>query len=244
MIELSHLAKSFDGKCILKDVSLLVPSGKKVTIIGPSGSGKSTILKLILCLLKPDSGKVLVDGNDMALLTVDKIYGIRKKIGLLFQSAALFDSMTVAQNVGFSLYESANSFSDSEIQKKIDHALDLVEMTGFNEMFPAELSGGQQKRVGLARAIITDPEFLLFDEPTTGLDPVLSTNIENLIVRISDELNTTAIIVTHQLSTIMRTSDLIYYLDDGVLCEPETPETIMTSSNPVIASFINGQSDG
>ena len=244
MIELCNLSKSFDGKSILDDLSLSVPTGKKITIIGPSGSGKSTLLKLILCLIKPDSGKVLVDGQDMALLNVDEMYGIRKKIGLLFQSAALFDSMTVEENVGFSLLESPTSLSSKDIQEKIDHALDLVEMSGFNAMFPSELSGGQQKRVGLARAIINNPEYLLFDEPTTGLDPVLSTNIENLIVRISDELNTTAIIVTHQISTIMRTSDLIYYLHEGSLFDPETPETIMTSSNKVINAFINGQTNG
>ena len=241
MIELCHLAKSFDGNDILKDVSISIPLGKKITIIGPSGSGKSTILKLILCLIKPDSGKVLVDGDDMALLTVDDLYKVRKKIGLLFQSAALFDSMTVEENVGFSLFESDHLLSQEDIQYKIDYALDLVEMKGFSPMYPAELSGGQQKRVALARSIITNPQYLLFDEPTTGLDPVLSTSIENLIVRISDELNTTAIIVTHQLSTIMRTSDLIYYLHDGCLCEPETSQSIKTSSNPIISAFINGE---
>ena len=125
MIELCHLSKSFDGKSILDDLSLSVPTGKKITIIGPSGSGKSTLLKLILCLIKPDSGKVLVDGQDMALLNVDEMYGIRKKIGLLFQSAALFDSMTVEENVGFSLLESPTSLSSKDIQEKIDHALDL-----------------------------------------------------------------------------------------------------------------------
>ncbi len=138
MIELCHLSKSFDGKSILDDLSLSVPTGKKITIIGPSGSGKSTLLKLILCLIKPDSGKVLVDGQDMALLNVDEMYGIRKKIGLLFQSAALFDSMTVEENVGFSLLESPTSLSSKDIQEKIDHALDLVEMSGFNVEFSDE----------------------------------------------------------------------------------------------------------
>ena len=241
MIELCHLSKSFDGKAILNDISISIPTGKKVTIIGPSGSGKSTILKLILCLIKPDSGKVLVDGVDMTLLGIADLYEIRKKIGLLFQSAALFDSMSVEENVGFSLFESDHSYSESQIQKKINDALDLVEMTGFNTMYPAELSGGQQKRVALARSIITNPQYLLFDEPTTGLDPVLSTSIENLIVRISDELKTTAIVVTHQISTIMRTSDDIYYLHDGWLCDSETPKTITKSANPIISNFINGK---
>lgn len=244
MIELCHLAKSFDNKHVISDVNLEIPDGKKITIIGPSGSGKSTILKLILCLIKPDSGKVVVDGQDLALLNVDTMYNVRKKIGLLFQSAALFDSLSVEENVAFTLLETPHSLTHKEIQNKVDHALDLVEMSGFNGMYPSELSGGQQKRVGLARAIINNPKYLLFDEPTTGLDPVLSTNIENLIVRISDELNTTAIIVTHQISTIMRTSDMIYYLDKGVLCEPETPKTIMNSSNPIIASFISGNAYG
>jgi len=242
MIELKQLVKQFESKTILDQINLQVPLGKKVTIIGPSGSGKSTILKLILGLIMPDQGQIVVEGVDIGTLSLEKLYLMRQKIGLLFQSGALFDSMTVAENVGFALNESPTSLTKQEIKYKVDVALDLVEMQGFDHMFPSELSGGQQKRVGLARAIVNNPNYILYDEPTTGLDPILSTNIENLINRLADELNTSTIVVTHQLSTIMRTSDEIYYLHQGKLFEPETPVSIKTSSNIIINNFIHGKS--
>ena len=244
MISLQCLSKSFDSNVILDDVNLEVEFGKKITIIGPSGSGKSTILRLILGLISPDSGQVVVDGVDIATLSVSKLYLMRQTIGLLFQSGALFDSMTVEDNVGFSLIESPTTLSKAEIKYKVDSALDLVEMRGFENMFPSELSGGQQKRVGLARAIVNNPKYILYDEPTTGLDPILSTNIENLIVRLSEELNTSTIVVTHQISTIMRTSDDIYYLHKGQLLDPETPDTIKHSANSIIYNFIHGKPHG
>ena len=244
MLKLKGVYKSFDDKHILNGVSLSVEKGKKITIIGPSGSGKSTILKLILGLLSPDKGKVVMDGVDITTLSIEDVYKMRKNVGLLFQSAALFDSMTVEENVGFALREVESRYSDLEIRYKIDQALDLVGMSGANNMFTSELSGGQQKRIGLARAIINTPQYLFFDEPTTGLDPVLSTNIEDLIVRISTELKTTAVVVTHQISTILRVSDEIYYLDNGKMLEPETPKSIMKSKQAVIHSFIHGKGYG
>lgn len=241
MLELKNISKSFDDNTVLNNVNLKLPKGQKITIIGPSGSGKSTILKLILGLIPPDSGAILF--NDQSLIEMDeqKLYKVRLKIGLLFQSSALFDSMTVEENVGFSLIESPDNYSDSTIKHKVNKALALVDMSRSNAYMPSELSGGQQKRIGLARAIINYPDLLLFDEPTTGLDPILSTSIENLIVNTTEELHTTSIIVTHQISTILRTSDLIYYLYNGELLEPETPETIYQSKNPIIKNFIMGK---
>ncbi len=166
---------------------------------------------------------------------------MRMKIGLLFQSSALFDSMSVEENVSFSLTELPGVLSADEIQHKVDHALDMVGMSGYNDCSPADLSGGQMKRIGLARSIINEPDLLLFDEPTTGLDPVLSTSIEDLINRISEELNTTTLVVTHQISTILRTSDFIYFLHDGCLLSPETPDTIYQSNHQIVSDFIQGK---
>ena len=241
MLELSHLSKSFDEKVILSDVCLEIPRGQKTTLIGASGSGKSTILKLILGLIQPDSGDILVNGTSMNSLSKEDVYAIRSKFSLLFQSAALFDSMTVEENVSFILRETLNDLNDDQINFQVDNALDLVGMAGYNNHMPSELSGGQMKRVGLARAIVNKPEFLLFDEPTTGLDPVLSHNIEDLIVDIANEFGTTTIVVSHQISTILRTSDYIYFLHDGKLLEPDTPATIFKSKNDRISSFVKGK---
>ena len=243
MLELINIKKSFNDIQVLKDINLTVNPGEKITIIGTSGSGKSTILKLILGLLDHDSGNIMFNGINTARLSTSQFYEHRKHFGLLFQSSALFDSLTVEENVAFPLTEQPNYLTKFEISKKVDEALELVEMQGSNLKNPSNLSGGQQKRIALARAIITKPKCLLFDEPTTGLDPVLSTNIEDLIVRIATELNTIAITVTHQISTILRTSDLIYFLNDGILLDPETTQTIMESKNPIIKSFIHGGID-
>ena len=241
MLELINISKKFNNIEVLKNVNLTVKAGEKITIIGTSGSGKSTILKLILGLIEFDSGNILFDGVSTKNLSTSKFYEYRKHFGLLFQSSALFDSLCVEENIAFPLTEHPNTLTRHEIRRKVNEALDLVEMSGSNLKNPSELSGGQQKRIGLARAIITNPKCLLFDEPTTGLDPVLSTSIENLIVRIATELNTIAITVTHQISTILRTSDLIYFLNKGILLAPETTETIMKSENPIIRSFIHGE---
>jgi phospholipid/cholesterol/gamma-HCH transport system ATP-binding protein len=243
MLELINIKKQFNQVDILKNVNLTVNPGENITIIGTSGSGKSTILKLILGLIEQDSGTIMFNGVNPEKLSTSQFYEYRKYFGLLFQSSALFDSLTVEENIAFPLTEQPNNLNNFEINKKVDEALELVEMKGANLKNPSELSGGQQKRIALARAIITKPKCLLFDEPTTGLDPVLSTNIEDLIVRIATELNTISITVTHQISTILRISDLIYFLNDGILLAPETTQTIMVSKNPIIRSFIHGGID-
>ncbi|RAP32416.1 ABC transporter ATP-binding protein [Candidatus Marinamargulisbacteria bacterium SCGC AG-414-C22] len=242
MIELINVSKSFEDKQILEDVSLSVSESNRSTIIGPSGAGKSTILKLIVGLTKPDSGKILINGIDITTINIEKLNELRRSIGLLFQSGALFDSLTVEENILFPLIEQKKRMLlDSTMKRKCAEVLEMVDMLGHEYKYPTELSGGQKKRVGLARALISKPKILLYDEPTTGLDPVLSTNIEDLINKLSTELSVTSIIVTHQLSTIYRTSDYIYYLKNGILCSPETPNSISDSKDVTIRNFINGK---
>ena len=229
MIELRDVSIAFDGNQILKNLNLTVQKGEKVAIIGPSGSGKSTLLRLLMGLFKPDSGEIFIDGVNILDLSEKKLMQVRMKLGMLFQSAALFDSLNIEENVAFPLIQNTN-LSTREIYKRVDEKLKMVEMEGRQLDNPADLSGGQKKRIGLARAIAADPEIVLYDEPTTGLDPILSTNIENLIVKLSDQLHVTSIIVTHQISTILRTADKIYMLHDKKLLPPETPETVHNGS--------------
>ncbi len=238
MIELIDIWKSYDERPIIRGLSLTVQRGEKISIIGPSGCGKSTLLRLILGLHRPDSGQIIVDGQDITKMSTEALKDVRARIGMLFQSAALFDSMTVGGNVAFPL-EETGGFAAGEIETIVAEKLDMVEMAGAEEKDPAELSGGQRKRVGLARALARSPEVMLYDEPTTGLDPILSTNIENLIVKLNDQLHVTSIIVTHQISTILRVSDKIYMMQDGQLMPPQTPETIGSAGN-LYTTFING----
>lgn len=239
MIYLSKVVKSFDGEPILKGVDLTIETGKKVAIIGPSGCGKSTLLRLMMGFYFPDSGSVAIDGEDLLSLSPKALRNLRLKFGMLFQSAALFDSMTVAENVSFSLVENQGmTFKDAK--KNVEDLLELVGMGGAQNKMPADLSGGMRKRIGLARAIASHPKIVLYDEPTTGLDPILSTQIEDLIVKLNNQLNITSVVVTHQFSTILRTADKIYLMHDGRLLPPETPETIMKSENPYIREFMSG----
>ncbi|NBV41310.1 ATP-binding cassette domain-containing protein [bacterium] len=238
MIELRNIFKSYDDKQVIKGLSLSVERGSKIAIIGPSGCGKSTLLRIIMGLHLPDSGEVLIDGVDITKLSPDELKSTRRRIGMLFQSAALFDSLTVGENVAFPLVEN-HLVDKSKIPAIVEEKLELVEMDGAQDDFPAELSGGQRKRIGLARALAGEPEIILYDEPTTGLDPVLSTNIENLIVKLNDKLKVTSVVVTHQISTILRTADKIYMMQDGQLLPPETPSSIGVSNNSY-STFIRG----
>ena len=240
MLEIKSLYKRFDTKKIIHNLDLTIDKAQRCTIIGPSGSGKSTILKLIVGILKPDKGQILIDGTDITTLNINDLNEVRRHVGLLFQSAALFDSMTVFENIAFPLVEQKNLMTPYRIKQKVRSVLEMVEMVGHEDKFPEELSGGQRKRIGLARVLVTDPSFILYDEPTTGMDPILSTNIENLINKLSQELNVTSIIVTHQLSTIFRTSDQIHYLSNGALLDSESPALIRESKNDIIRNFIKG----
>ena len=215
MICLEHVSKSFESKPIVRNLNLTVSPGERVAIIGPSGCGKSTILRLISGLIFADSGRVSVSGHVVTEDDDDTLGLVRDKIGLLFQSAALFDSMTVADNVGFSLIEQRYPPSEQKIRNRVQSVLEMVGMSGTEDLVPSKLSGGQKKRVGLARALVKRPEIMLYDEPTTGLDPVLSSNIEDLIVTLSKELGMASIVVTHQQSTMLRTPDKIYFMEIG-----------------------------
>ena len=239
MIKFKNVTKAYSGKKIIHNLSLEIDSGDRVLIIGPSGCGKSTLLRMLMALHKPDSGQILVDGQDITKMTRLELQSVRLKLGLLFQHAALFDSMNVEENVAFSLRENLG-WSEGKIRRRVRELLEMVEMSGYELEMPSNLSGGQRKRIGFARALAHNPSAMLFDEPTTGLDPILSTNIENLIVTLSDRLHITSIIVTHQLSTILRTADKIYLLHDGKLLPPESPKTIRNSKNKLIKEFIRG----
>lgn len=239
MIELKNICKSFGDKQLFKNLSLTVQTGEKIAIIGPSGCGKSTILQYLLGLSFPDQGKVMVNQQLISSLTKDQLSEQRLNMGMLFQSAALFDSLSVKENIAFPLIENYG-FTLNSAMKKVQYVLELVGLSEFEDNMPYQLSGGQQKRVGLARAIVTEPKYIFYDEPTTGLDPVMSTNIENVMVRLNEVMNITSIVVSHQKSTILRTTDKIYMVNDGTLLAPETPKTIEKSSNEIIRSFMKG----
>ncbi|MBU0580250.1 MAG: ABC transporter ATP-binding protein [Candidatus Margulisbacteria bacterium] len=239
IIKIEHLAKSFDQeKAVLFDVNLEINKGEAVTIVGPSGCGKSTLLRLILGLIPVDQGHIYIEGIDVTKLSEIEMNRIRKKFGMVFQSSALFDSLTVGDNVGFPLKESAQ-YSDSRIKRLVSEKLALVGLPGIEDLMPSELSGGMRKRVSFAQAIIGEPEILLYDEPTTGLDPVMSTMIEDVIIKLRKELNITSIIVTHQPSTIFRASERIVMLHNGKVIEIGSPEQALKMDNPVVREFID-----
>ena len=224
-------------------MSLDIKCGEKVAIIGPSGCGKSTLLRLIMGLQRPDSGSIWMDGQDITHMDEEGLQQVRLKCTMLFQSGALFDSMNVADNVAFIPRENLG-LSEDKVQQIVKEKLAMVEMGGTEHHMPSDLSGGMKKRIGLARAIAGDPEIVLYDEPTTGLDPILSTNIEDLIVKLNTQLKITTVVVTHQLSTIFRTADKIYLMHEGRLLPPETPSSITSSANPYVQYFIRGGLSG
>ncbi len=239
MIKILKLSKNFGGKKIIEDISLDIPEGQKLAVIGPSGCGKSTLLRLLIGIDRPTKGLITIDNTDIGLLDQDALMKVRKKIGMVFQSSALFDSMDVFENVAFGLRQ-REKFSEEEIKTKVKQKLKMVDLEGTQDYMPSELSGGMQKRISLARAIAGDPKIMLYDEPTTGLDPVTSTNIEDLINKLNKEMNVTSIVVTHQLSTIFRTSDRIVMLHEGRLIEAGNVEDAKHSTDPVISNFIKG----
>lgn len=238
MIKVINLTKEYNGKPVLKSVSIEIPDGQLISIIGSSGCGKSTFLRLLLRLEEPTSGKIIIDGQDLSLLAEEQLIRLRQKIGMVFQSSALFDSMTVFNNVAFALREN-KKLEESEISSIVGNKLELVGLSGTERLMPSELSGGMQKRVGIARALAFGPKIILYDEPTTGLDPITSTNIEKLIVKLGKELNVTSIVVTHQLSTIIRTAQRIIMLDDGGLIEGGTVKESVNSKDQKIREFLN-----
>jgi phospholipid/cholesterol/gamma-HCH transport system ATP-binding protein len=242
MIEARQLKKSFGPQRVLDGVDLRVEKGESVVIIGRSGGGKSILLKLLIGLLRPDEGDVIIAGESIARMNERQMLEVRRKFGMLFQGAALFDSLTVAENVGFVL-QREGKLTEPEISKKVDQALDMVDLGGTQNKKPGELSGGMRKRVGLARAIIYQPEIVLFDEPTTGLDPIVADSIDQLIVRVREQLEVTTVAVTHDMRSARRIGQRILMLYNGRIHFTGTPDEVFQSKDPVVYRFVNGISD-
>ena len=242
MIEVSQLRKSFGTQEVLRGVNLSISRGESAVIIGGSGCGKSVLLRHIIGLIQPDSGDVRIEGESIVNLNERELIKIRRKFGMLFQSAALFDSLTVAENVGF-LLDREEIMSREAIRKTVAEALELVDLGGTENKKPAELSGGMRKRVGLARAIIYKPEIIVYDEPTTGLDPVVSDSIDQLVIKMRDQLNCTTIVVTHDTRSMRRVGNHVMMLHHGLIHANGKPDEIFKSTDPIVHKFVNGIAD-
>ncbi len=239
MIKLVDLYKSFKALKVLDGINLEMNKGEITVIIGRSGGGKSVLLKHIIGLIRPDAGHVFIDDIDITRLTEKDLYKIRHRFGMLFQDAALFDSMTVGQNVGFPLVEHTK-LSRQEIAEIVAGKLADVGLPGIESKYPSELSGGMKKRVGLARAIAMDPEILLFDEPTTGLDPIMTAAIDELILGIQKRLKLTCVIISHDIRSTFKVANKIAMLYKGKIIEEGDPESFHNSENPIVQGFLQG----
>ena len=242
MIEVSQIKKSFGDQVVLNSVSFSVKEGESVAIIGRSGTGKSVLIKHLVGLLSPDKGSVRVDGQDLVGMTERQLLGVRQKFGMLFQSAALFDSMSVHDNIAFPLRRSGVT-EIAEIDRRVEEVLGLVELPGVGGKMPSELSGGMQKRVGLARAIVHRPQIILYDEPTTGLDPVVADSIDQLMMRVRDHYKVTSIVITHDMRCARRMGQRIIYLRDGQVYLDALADEVFNSNDPQVARFIRGEAD-
>lgn len=242
MIEVRQLRKRFGSQQVLDGVDLTIAQGESLVIIGRSGGGKSVLLKHLVGLAHPDSGQVLVEGQDIARLDERALLGVRRKFGMLFQSAALFDSLTVEENIAFVLARERNHSSE-EIARRVAEALEMVDLPGTQKKKPAELSGGMRKRVGLARAIIYRPEVIFYDEPTTGLDPVVADSIDKLILRVCNRLRVTSIVVTHDMRSMQTVGRRVAMLHEGRIYATGTPQEMLDSADPVVSRFVQGISD-
>jgi len=244
MIRLVDVHKSFGKKRVLRGIDLEIEPKKTTVILGPSGSGKSTVIKHMVGLLKPDSGDVWVDGINIASANEDDIYRVRKKVGFLFQSGALFDSMNIFENTAFPLKEHTK-LGKKEIEYEVRKRLDMVGLK-YDEvahLYPDELSGGMQKRAGLARTIILNPEIILYDEPTSGLDPITSDLISRMILKLQHELGTTSVVISHDIKESFKIADKMAMIYEGKIIAADNPEFFKTTDNPIIRKFIDGISD-
>lgn len=243
MIEIIDLYKSFDGQPVLNGVNLTIHDKEIITIMGKSGCGKSVLIKHIIGLLRPDEGEVLVDGVDITKLQQKEMDAIREKLGVLFQGGALFDSLNVYGNVAFPLKEKTR-LSKNEIEDRVLQALADVGLKGVENKYTAELSGGMKKRVALARALITEPSIVLFDEPTTGLDPILSSSMQKLITSTHEKYGYTGVVISHDVPKIFEVASSVAMLYNGIIIEAGTPDEIKRSNNPVVRQFITGGVEG
>ena len=242
MIISRGIKKSFSGKQVLRGVDMQIDSGESLVIIGQSGCGKSVFLKHLVGLLDPDAGEILVDGDRISNAKRADVYRIRMKFGVLFQSAALFDSMSVEQNIGLGLVEHTK-MTKGEIDKRVAECLEMVSLSGIQKQIPSELSGGMRKRVGLARAIAMKPQYILYDEPTTGLDPITADSINDLIIQMQKELKVTSIIVTHDMVSAFKIADRLIMLHLGRVIFSGTEQEIKTQSIDIVRRFIAGESE-
>lgn len=242
MIKIIDLHKSFDGKRVLNGVNLEILDGEIMVIMGGSGAGKTVLIKHMMGLLKPDRGKIYVDDIEITSLKEEELFRIVRLFGMVFQSAALFDSMTVEENIKFGLERLG--LPPDEIERRVRDSLERVDLPGIEKLMPAQLSGGMKKRVGLARAIALRPKILLYDEPTTGVDPIRADSINKLIVKMRDSLGVTSVIITHDIVSAFRVADRIAMLHDGRIIEIGTPDEIRSSPNPIVQQFIKGESEG
>ena len=243
VIELRDVHKSFGEKKVLDGISLKVQKGESLVIVGGSGTGKSVTIKHIIGLLQPDSGHILIDGTDMCCLKTVELNAIRRKFGMSFQEGALFDSMSVFENIAFPLRRHTK-MTQAEIRDRVHECLDLVHMEGIEKKRPSELSGGMRRRVGFARAISLAPEILLFDEPTTGLDPVISDVVADLIREMDQTLHTTTVTITHDMKVAFKIADRVAMLHKGRVVEEGTAEEFQKSPNPIVRQFIAGDAQG
>jgi phospholipid/cholesterol/gamma-HCH transport system ATP-binding protein len=243
IIELIDIYKSFGDKHVLQGINFKIFEGETFVVLGPSGCGKSVTLKIMTGLLTPDAGQCMVQHENITECSEAKLNEIRKNMGMLFQNAALFDSLTVGENVAFSLRQDA-TFSEAEVQDRIRSNLARVGLPGTEDKMPSELSGGMRKRVGLARAIVRHPRIIFYDEPTTGLDPIVATEIDQLVVKLQKDLQVTSVVITHDLKSAFRVADRVALHYDGKLWEIATPEEFQESVNPMVQQFIKGEVHG
>jgi phospholipid/cholesterol/gamma-HCH transport system ATP-binding protein len=243
IISLQDIWKAFAGKDVLRGMSIDVMPGESVVIVGGSGTGKSVTLKHIIGLIKPDKGHVLIDGHDITQMKDVEINDFRRRFGMSFQEGALFDSMSVFENIAFPLRRHTK-MTEAQIRARVEECLDDVHLQGVEKKRPSELSGGMRRRVGFARAISLKPEILLFDEPTTGLDPVISDVIADLIREMDQKLGTTTVTITHDMKVAFKIADRVAMLCNGRIIEEGTPEEFQASTNPVVQQFIEGRADG
>ena len=240
MIRLENIHKSFGSKNVLKGINLHIEKGESFVILGGSGTGKSVMLKHIIGLMKPDKGRVFIDGKDVTDYTRQQWFDVRRRFGMSFQEAALFDFMNVFENVAFPIRRHTRS-TETEIKKRVGYCLDLVELSGNETLMPAELSGGMRRRAGFARSIALNPEVLLFDEPTTGLDPVMTDQIDNVINDLRRGLDVTCVSITHDMVSAFDIADRIVMLYEGEIVFTGTPDDVLKSQLPIIRSFLKGR---
>ena len=244
MIRFENVTKSFGNRVILDDLNLVVPEAKITFIVGKSGEGKSVTIKHIMGLLKPDSGRIIVDGEDISPLTEEELRMYRRKFGMLFQHAALFDSMTVAENILFPLKEQTKQ-SLPEMLSRVDHVLSQVGLPNIQHKMPTQLSTGEKKRVGLARALVAKPRVILYDEPTTGMDPLVSEMIDQLIVQVNREVKgITSIVISHDLKAALATAENVVFLYKGKVALAGPPADFKKSKDPVVRQFFSGKVEG